>query len=142
MAQAASGDTVKVHYTGWLKDGTEFDSTLDKDPLEFTIGANEIVEGFEEAVIGMEEGERKKVDLTKDEAYGEFDKEKVHMVARDTIPSDLEYAPGDRLELSGIEKFPLTVTVLDIGAKEIKVTSNHPLAGLDLTFEIELVEVL
>lgn len=142
MAQAASGDTVKVHYTGRLKDGTQFDSTEEKDPIEFTIGANEIVQGFENAVIGMQEGDRKTVDLTKDEAYGEFDKEKVHMVARDTIPADLEYAPGDRLELSGIEATPVTVTVLDIGAKEIKVTSNHPLAGLDLTFDIELVEVL
>ena len=142
MAQAAqAGDTVKVHYTGKLQDGTVFDSSEGRDPLEFTIGSGSLIEGFEQAVVGMTPGEAKMVQIPSAEAYGPHHDEMVQEIERAVIPGEIDLDIGVRLQASQGEGPPLLLTVVEMSESTITVDANHPLAGEDLTFEIDLVEI-
>ncbi len=143
MAQAQLGDRVKVHYTGRLDDGTVFDSSIITDPLEFTIGEREVVPGFEEAVIGMSPGESKNVKIPVDKAYGPRREDMTIVVDRDKFPPDIEPEVGQQLEIRQREDgqtFPVTVT--DVSESSVTLDANHQLAGKDLTFDIQLLEIV
>ncbi len=142
MAKAKVGDTVRVHYIGTLDDGTVFDSSMGREPLEFTLGENEVIPGFEEAVIGMEPGERKSITIPSDEAYGPYYEDMVLTVDRSEFPPDLELEVGQRLQVRQADGYVFAVTVTEITDDEVTLDANHPLAGEDLTFAIELVEIL
>lgn len=140
MAEAKSGDTVKVHYTGRLDDGRVFDSSRDRDPLEFQLGTGQIIPGFEQAVEGMEPGDTKTVTLPPDDAYGPRRDELVRSLERDRFPDHLDPEVGQQLEMrQGEEVFLVTVT--DVSDAEVEIDANHPLAGQELTFDLELVAV-
>lgn len=141
MSEAKSGDTVKVHYTGTLADGTEFDSSRGQEPLEFTLGEGQMISGFEEAVVGMEPGENKTVTLVSDEAYGERNEAMVQQVPRSAIPPEIELSEGLLLQAQGPEGETLRFTVADFNEEAVTVDGNHPLAGRDLTFQLELVQI-
>ena len=142
MAQAAqAGDTVKVHYTGKLQDGTVFDSSEGRDPLEFTIGSGSLIEGFEQAVVGMTPGDAKTVQLSSAEAYGPRHEEMVQEIERAAIPSEIDLDVGVRLQASQDDGPPVLLTVVEMSESTVTVDANHPLAGEDLTFEIDLVEI-
>lgn len=139
MAQAKYGDVVKVHYTGKLDDGTVFDSSTDRDPLEFTIGNGEIIPGFEQAVIGMKPGETKTIKIPSDEAYGPHHEEMVLEIDRNEFPADLNLRAGLQLQMGQDDGRAIPVMVIDISESSVTLDANHPLAGKDLTFDIRLV---
>jgi len=141
MTQAKSGDTVKVHYTGILSDSTEFDSSRDGEPLSFTIGQNMVIPGFENGVVGMKVGESKKVMIPADQAYGPYNNELVAAVPRSQVPPELDVSVGMVLQVRSTEGGLARAIVRDVSENEITLDLNHPLAGQDLTFEIELVEI-
>lgn len=141
MAEAQEGDAVKVHYKGTLTDGTVFDDSHDRGPLEFTIGEGEIIPGFEKAVTGMSPGETRSAEIPADEAYGEEREELVATIGRSEFPDDVEPEVGQRLEIRQEEGPPLVVTVTEVAESEVTLNGNHPLAGEDLNFEIELLEI-
>ena len=136
------GDTVRVHYTGTLDDGTVFDSSVDREPLEFTVGAGEMISGFEEAIIGMQVGQSKTVKIPAENAYGARDENLVFIIQREELPQDLDPEVGQRLQMLQTDGPTILVTVTDVFERWIAVDANHPLAGKDLTFEIELVEII
>jgi len=136
------GDTVKVHYTGKLEDGTVFDSSEGRDPLQFTVGAGQVILGFDEAVIGMELGESKTVKIPADKAYGPHHKELVGVIDRSKFPADMELEIGQQLTMRNTSGELVTATVTDVSETSVAVDANHHLAGKDLTFEIELVEII
>ena len=142
MAQAKSGDTVRVHYEGFLDDGTPFDSSGDGDPLEFTIGNEEVIPGFENAVVGMEAGDSRRVTVESAEAYGGRDEDLTAVVDRADFPDDLEPTVGMMLRLSDDRGEEMDVTVTDVGEETVTIDANHPLAGRNLTFQIQLVQIL
>lgn len=141
MAGAQQGDTVKVHYTGKLEDGSVFDSSLQRDPLEFTIGEGQIIPGFEKAVVGMEAGQNKTVQVESAEAYGPRYEEMVQVVERTQIPDNISLEVGAQLQANHPQGGPIILTVTDLSDSEVTLDANHPLAGKDLTFEIELVDL-
>ena len=141
MTQAKNGDTVKVHYTGKLDDGTEFDSSVEDSPLEFTLGEGELIPGFEEAVLGMSPGESKTVRIASDQAYGPHQEEMVLVVERDQFPPHITPQLGQQLELRHPDGQAVSVTVTDISPSGVTLDANHPLAGQDLIFDIELVGI-
>lgn len=142
MSDAKKGDTVKVHYTGRLDDGSVFDSSLDGEPLKFIIGEGHVIQGFEEAVEGMSPGEKKTVRIEFEKAYGPHYDEGVIVVERSGLPEDLKPKVGDVLQIPQHDGDPLIVTVKEITDTTITLDANHPLAGKDLIFEIELMEIL
>ncbi len=142
MAEAKQGDTVRVHYTGKLDDGTVFDSSTNREPLEFTIGEGQIIPGFEAVVIGMEPGESRTATIPAAEAYGPHRHEMVMDVDRNQLPPDLEPAPGQQLQVHQEGAPPIMVTVTDVTPDKITLDANHPLAGKDLTFDISLVDIV
>ena len=135
------GDAVKIHYTGKLDDGAVFDSSEGRDPLQFIVGDGQVIPGFEEAVIGMQPGESKTVKIPADKAYGPHRKDLLAEVDRSQI-QETELEVGQELVLQHPSGNLVRVTVLDISETSVIVDANHPLAGKDLTFEIELVEIL
>lgn len=141
MAQAKQGDTVSIHYTGRLLDGTVFDSSEDRDPLQFTIGEGNLIPGFEDAVRGMEVGEEKTATVPAGEAYGEHRDDLVISVRQDQLPSDLEPETGQRLQMRTGDGPTFQVVVTEVAEDTVQVDANHPLAGHDLTFDIQLVEI-
>jgi len=141
MAAAKSGDTVKVHYTGKLTDGTVFDSSMDRAPLEFTLGEGDTIEGFERIITGMSPGDKKSGEIAAEDAYGSHDPDMVMKVDRDQFPDDLVPEVGQRLEMTQDEGEPIDVTVVEVTDELVTLDANHPLAGQALVFEIELVEV-
>lgn len=141
MAQAKEGDTVKVHYTGRLDDGTVFDTSADRDPLEFTVGTGRVIPGFEEGIVGMNTGESKTVTIPADKAYGPHHKEMQVEIARENLPEGLDPEVGDQLQVRGPDGNPVLVMVTDTNESTITLDANHPLAGKDLIFDIELVEI-
>lgn len=141
MSEAKNGDTVKVHYTGKLKDGEVFDTSEGNEPLEFTIGEGQIIPGFEEAVLGMSPGDSKTVEIAADKAYGERIDDLVVQIDRKEMPPDLECEAGQKLRVGSPEGPVAVVTVLEVTEAVVTVDANHPLAGHDLTFDIELVEI-
>ena len=137
---AKNGDTVRVHYTGTLDDGTVFDSSRERDPLEFVLGQGSLIPGFESAVEGREAGEKVCVTLPPDKAYGDVDRELIFTVPRAQVPDHSPLNVGVPLQLSN-EQGQMDVTITEVGADEVTLDANHPLAGKTLTFEIEIVEI-
>jgi peptidylprolyl isomerase len=141
IQQAKTGDTVKVHYTGRLQDGTVFDTSVGSEPLEFTLGQGQIIPGFEQAVIGMQVGESKTVTIPVDQAYGPRRDDMILEVSRDELPDDLEPTVGLQLQMNQGDGGIMIVTITEVSETTIKIDANHPLAGQDLVFDIELVEI-
>jgi peptidylprolyl isomerase len=135
---AQNGDTVRVHYTGTLGDGTEFDSSAGREPLAFTVGGGQVIPGFDEAIRGMEAGEQKTVTIPADEAYGHHRSEMVLQVERDALPEGLDPEVGDELALTTPEGQQVPVRVTEVTEEGVVLDANHPLAGEDLTFELTL----
>jgi peptidylprolyl isomerase len=142
MAQAKHGDTVKVHYTGKLEDGTVFDTSINRDPLQFTIGEGQIIPGFEQAVVGMNPGESKTTKVPADKAYGPQHKERVLLARRNQFPVDLKPEVGQKLQIRRTDGQTSVVTVTDVSESSVTLDANHPLAGKDLTFDIQLIELV
>jgi len=143
MNQAKLGDKVKVHYTGKLEDGRIFDDSLKREPLEFKIGEKQLLEDFEQAVIGMKTGEWKTIKIPADRAYGQPRQEMFMALERDQLPKDLKLSIGQQLQISQDENMPpLLVTVNEISGTKVVIDANHPLAGKDLIFDITLQEIL
>jgi peptidylprolyl isomerase len=141
MYYAAKGDTVKVHYTGKLSDGTLFDTSEDKAPLSFIIGKKEVIPGFEEAVVGMVAGEKKTVSITPDKAYGEPRENLVETVERGDLPSDVELRVGGQLEVTRQDGSVFHVMVTGLDKEVVTLDANHPLAGKELIFDIAMLEI-
>jgi FKBP-type peptidyl-prolyl cis-trans isomerase 2 len=142
MTKAKHGDTVKLHYTGKLDDGTVFDSSVDREPLEFKIGGNQVIKGFEKAVIDMKPDESKTVTIPPDEAYGPYREEMIADVPRQQFPPSVQPEVGQHFELKQENGEPIVVTVTQVSESEVTIDANHPLAGKDLTFDIQLVEIV
>ena len=140
MAQVKKGDKVKAHYKGTLPDGTEFDNSGGKKPIEFEVGSGTLIPGFESAVVGMAPGEKKTFTVAVDDAYGPRRDELLLTVSKDQVPPDLEANIGDSLVLER-EGQEIEVQVKDVTDTGITLDANHPLAGKELVFEIELVEI-
>lgn len=142
MTQAKHGDTVRIHYTGRLTDGTQFDSSDGREPLEFQLGSGQIIQGLDEQVQGMSVGDKQTVTIPADGAYGPHRPEGVQSVPRTQIPEGVDTSVGARLQATGSDGRAMTLTVVDTSDDAITVDANHPLAGKDLVFDVELVEVL
>lgn len=142
MHQAKTGDTVKVHYTGSLSDGRIFDSSTDREPLEFTVGAHQVVPGFEQAVLGMSLGESKTAIIPADQAYGPRDNRLIIRVDKGQLPPNMTVRLNDRLKMRSSDGRVMNVVVAEIADDSVVLDGNHFLAGQDLTFDIELVEIV
>jgi peptidylprolyl isomerase len=141
MSQAQNGSTVKVHYTGTLQDGTQFDTSRGREPLELTLGEGAVIPGFESAIVGMAEGDTKSVTLEPGEAYGDRHEQLVQTIDRGQIPPELELQEGQQLQVKSQEGNVVVVTVAELAEDSVTLDGNHPLAGKTLNFEIEMVEV-
>ncbi|MCW8902661.1 MULTISPECIES: peptidylprolyl isomerase [Sedimenticola] len=141
MSTPQPGQTVKVHYTGTLEDGTQFDSSAGRDPLEFTLGEGQVIPGFEQALAEMAVGETKTVQIPADQAYGEHQPELVQEVDRAQIPDEIELAVGVQLQAQGPDGQVFRLVVTELAEASVTLDGNHPLAGKALTFELELVEI-
>lgn len=132
---------MKVHYTGTLNDGTVFDSSKGREPLQFIFGQGQLIPGFEKAVEELTLGEITKVDIPHQEAYGEVRQDMIIRIERDKVPADIQPEVGMQLQIQQPNGQPLPVMITDVSDSHIVLDANHPLAGKDLTFEIELVSV-
>jgi peptidylprolyl isomerase len=141
MVYAKQGDTVKVHYTGKLEDGTVFDSSVNREPLEFSIGTGSLIPGFEQAVIGMTPGESKTERIEAEQAYGQHREDMVLVVDRQQMPEDMQVGVGQQLQIRQQTGQTIPVVVTDVSDSQITLDANHPLAGEDLTFDIQLLEI-
>lgn len=142
MAQANTGDTVRITYTGKLTDGTVFDSSDGRDPLEFTIGGNTIIPTLESSVVGMTVGDKATVAVTAENAYGPHQPDAVQTVERSMIPAEVDLTIGAQLQATAPDGQVLVLTVAEIEDTTVTLDGNHPLAGQDLSFDIELVEIV
>jgi len=142
LAKAKVGDTVKVHYTGKLEDGTEFDTSSGREPLEFTLGEKQVIQGFEDGVVGMEINESKSFTIPADQAYGLYHDELALDVPKEQFPPNIQPELGQQLQLTQPNGQPINVTVTQITDATVTLDANHPLAGKDLTFDIQLVEIV
>lgn len=142
MSQASDGDTVRIHYTGTLKDGTEFDSSSGRDPLEFTIGEKSILPTLEASILGMGVGDTAKVEIAAADAYGPRIDEAIQVVERSMIPDEISVTVGNQLQATAPDGQTLVFTITDANDQTVTLDGNHPLAGEDLTFDIELVEIV
>jgi peptidylprolyl isomerase len=141
MGQAKANDRVKVHYTGSLKDGTVFDSSVKRDPLEFTIGQGMVIPGFENGIIGLKVGDKKTITIPPDQAYGEHRDDLVGVVDRTRLPENVKPEIGMILQARSPEGEMINVTVTDVTEAGVTLDMNHPLAGKELIFEVDLIEV-
>lgn len=141
MVEAKNGDTVTVHYTGRLKDGTVFDSSANRDPLEFTLGEGLLIPGFEQAVLGMSPGESKTAEVSADQAYGPHREEMVVEIDRQEFPPHFQPEVGQQLQIPQSEGQVARLIVIAVSEQKVTLDANHPLAGRDLTFDIQLVEI-
>jgi peptidylprolyl isomerase len=141
MSQAKPGDTVKIHYTGTLDDGTEFDSSAGRDPLEFELGSGQVIPGFDKAVEGMAVGDEKTVAIPPEDAYGPRHDQMVQEVPRSALPDNLEPSEGMALQARGQDGQVINLTVKEVAEESITVDANHPLAGKSLNFDIKLVAI-
>lgn len=135
----SKGDRVKVHYTGRLEDGTEFDSSRERDPLEFVVGSQQIIPGFSKAVEGREPGDKLTVTIPAADAYGAPDPDYVFVVPRAQVPDHVPLEPGTPLQLSN-GKEQMDVVITEVGPYEVTLDANHPLAGKNLVFDIEILK--
>ncbi len=142
MAQVKSGDKVKVHYHGKLTSGETFDSSEGREPLEFEVGSGMVIKGFDDGVTGMTVGEKKTINIPFDEAYGPKNPEMVIPMPKDKFPEELEIEVGTPLGMSDQQGQEFQVTVVEIKEDVVMLDANHPLAGEDLVFDLELVEIV
>jgi len=142
MSDAKPGDTVRIHYTGTLSDGSTFDSSAGRDPLEFTVGSGQIIPGLDRAIPGMTVGEKKTVEVPASDAYGDRNPEGIQSVPREQVPDHIPLDPGTQLQVQTGDGRTLPVTVAEVTEEAVVLDANHPLAGKDLTFEVELVEIV
>ena len=142
MAQASEGDTVRVHYTGTLEGGDQFDSSKGGEPLEFELGTGSLIAGFETAVLGMAPGESRSVRIEAEDGYGAHREELVLEVERERLPADLEPQVGQPLQMQDQDGQSFVVHVTNVAEDAVTLDGNHPLAGQVLNFEIELVEIV
>lgn len=141
MQQAKQGNVVKVHYSGRLTDGTMFDSSEGREPLEFTIGAGQMIKGFDSGVLGMAIGEKKTLQIPAEEAYGARDEEAIIEFPSENIPAEMKLEPGMQLTLRNQDGQPVPVVILEVKEEIVIMDANHMLAGQDLVFDVELVEI-
>ncbi|CAN0655857.1 peptidylprolyl isomerase [Nitratireductor aquimarinus] len=142
MSQVKSGDVVRIHYTGKLADGTQFDSSAGREPLEFKVGSGQIIPGLDRQIQGMAQGESGTLTIPAAEAYGARDENQVQVVPRTALPPEMEVQVGSNLQATTPDGNQISLTVVGVSEAEITVDANHPLAGHDLVFEIEIVEVV
>ncbi len=135
-----NGDTISVNYTGKFEDGNVFDSSEGKEPLKFTVGAGQLIKGFDDAVIGMKTGDKKTVTLAPDDAYGEHRADMVIDIPKSQIPEDMQLEIGQRLHLRDPKGQPVPAMVAEITDDAVKMDANHPMAGKTLVFDLEVVE--
>lgn len=141
MSTVKAGDQVKVHYTGTLTTGEQFDSSVGREPLGFTVGAGQMIKGFDAGVQGMAIGEKKTINIAPEDAYGEWSEEAIIDFPKDNIPAEMELEIGMELMLRDQMGRPVPVKVHEVGEDSVKLDANHSLAGKELVFEIELVEL-
>jgi len=141
MAHPKSGDTISVHYTGRLENGRVFDSSKEREPLELTVGAQQVIPAFEEALTEMQPGDAKTITVPSDDAYGPHRPDLVVAVDRGAFPEHIEPAVGQRLQVQRRDGGVTEVTVADVSEEQVTLDANHPLAGETLTFDLELVEI-
>lgn len=141
MSIIKDGDTVKVHYTGTLESGEVFDSSEGRDPLQFTMGSGQLIPGFEKAVMGLKVGDSTETNIPSAEAYGEHNPQMEVKVEKSQLPPDMEPEIGMQLQLNQESGQPVPCQITNIKGEEITIDANHPLAGKDLTFNIEIVEI-
>lgn len=140
--EVKTGDKVRVHYSGRLLDGTMFDSSEGREPLEFTVGAGQMIKGFDAGVQGMRVGDRKTIQIPPEEAYGHRDEEAIIEFPSENVPSDMKLDPGMQLTLRNQYGQPVPVVVLEVKEDVIIMDANHMLAGQELVFDVELVEIV
>ena len=141
MQKAQSGDTVSVHYTGTLENGSVFDSSQGQDPIEFTIGKRQVIEGFEDAIIGMAPGEKKRESIAADKAYGDHEEALVFQVPRSAMQSGIDIEVGDMVRVTLPDGQTAPMQVVETDDASLTLDANHPLAGQILTFDLELVAI-
>lgn len=141
MRHVENGDTVKVHYTGKLTDGTVFDSTEDREPFRFRTGEGQVIPGFEKAVIGMKSGESKTTEIPSDEAYGPHRKDLITEIDLNQLPENITPEVGQRLQSVQEDGSKVVFSVTDVSESSVTLDANHPLAGEKLIFDIELLEI-
>ncbi len=141
MSKAKNESMVKVHYTGTLEDGTVFDSSRESDPLEFKVGGGEMIKGFDAAVVGMVVGETKKFTIPADDAYGQRREEMVFQVERNQLPEEMEPEVGQHLQTEAEGGHPVVLEIIAVEDENVTLDGNHPLAGKDLNFDIEVMEI-
>lgn len=142
MQQVKSGDTVKVHYHGKLTDGTTFDSSEGRDPLEFEVGSGMVIKGFDDGVTGMIVGEKKSITIPVVDAYGPKQEEMIIEFPINQFPPDLKPEIGMPLTMTTSQGQPVQVVIVEVGTETVMLDANHPLAGQDLVFDLELVEIV
>lgn len=136
------GDTIRVHYTGKLEDGQEFDSSLKRDPLQFEVGTGSMIKGFENAVLDLKPGDKKTVTIVPEEAYGERDENLLIKMPKKSVPEGVTPEVGMRLQLANQQGQAVPVVVTEVLDDSLRLDANHPLAGKTLVFDIEVVEIL
>ena len=141
MQQVKDGDTVKVHYTGKLTSGEQFDSSAGREPLEFTVGAGQMIRGFDAALPGMAVGDKKTINIPAEDAYGERSEEAIIAFPKENVPEGMKLEPGMTLTLSNEAGHPIPVIVVELQDTAVILDANHFLAGKELVFDIELVEI-
>jgi peptidylprolyl isomerase len=144
MAQQGvkAGDRVKVHYRGWLEDGTVFDSSQERDPFEFVVGERRVISGFEDAVVGMSQGDTKTLEIAPENGYGPHRKELIFDVDKSRFPADLDLSPGARVQARSEAGTVAIMTVTGVNGASVTLDGNHPLTGRTLNFEIRLEEIV
>ncbi len=142
MSQVKENNTVKVNYTGKLSDGQVFDSSEGKEPLEFTLGKGQLIPGFEKGLIDMKVNEKKTITIAKDEAYGEINKDLIQEVKKTELPQDMTPEVGMGLVSKTPDGQEMNLLVIEVKEESIVIDGNHPLAGKDLIFDLEVVEIL
>jgi peptidylprolyl isomerase len=141
MQQAKEGDVVRVHYTGRLVDGSTFDSSIGREPLEFTIGAGQMIKGFDKGVVGMTIGEKKFINVSPEEGYGEKDADAIIEFPLANVPEDMQLEVGMELTLSNEYGQPVPVVILEVGEEVVIMDANHRLAGKEMIFEVEMTSI-
>jgi len=141
MSKAKNGDQVKVHYTGRLTTGEQFDSSKGREPLAFTVGAGQMIKGFDKAIPGMEVGDKKTITIAPEEAYGPVNEEAIIEFPKSNIPDSLKIEPGMQLQLQSASGQPVPVVVKEIKDDTVILDANHQLAGKELVFDIELMDI-
>ena len=142
MQQVKDGDVVRVHYTGKLTNGEQFDSSTGREPLEFTVGGGQMIKGFDDAMPGMTVGEKKTINIQPEDAYGHKNEDAVIEFPRTNVPPDMPLEVGMQLQLRDEEGHPVPVTIAEVKDDTVLLDANHMLAGKELIFEIELLEIL